>query len=250
MRPALVLVVALLALLTAPAGEPALAQSPLAAELRAFAFRYHEDPARLDTLYARLTETVKTDSHLDNFLALAQAAFLWGDIRARTADDKLAAYERGRQAGQRAVELAPRNALAHLWLAINAGRWGQTKGVLRSLFLLPTVREHMEAALELDPRLLPAYTLAGTVYAEVPGLFGGDLEKSEALFRQGLALDPHWTSARVGLGRTLIKRGRRDEARRELQAVVAEREPRNVADWTMKDSPEARTLLATLAPGR
>ena len=171
--------------------------------MRAFAFRYHEDPARLDTLYARLTETVKTDSHLDNFLALAQAAPSSGaTIRARTADDKLAAYERGRQAGQRADELAPRNALAHLWLAINAGRWGQTKGVLRSLFLLPTVREHMEAALELDPRLLPAYTLAGTVYAEVPGLFGGDLEKSEALFRRASRWIRRWTGARVGLGRT------------------------------------------------
>ena len=162
-------------------------------------------------------------------------------------EDKLAAYERGRQAGQRAVELAPRNALAHLWLAVNAGRWGQTKGVLRSLFLLPTVREHMEAALELDPRLVPAYTLAGTVYAEVPGLFGGDLEKSEALFRKGLALDPRWTGARVGLARTLLKRGRRDEARRELEAVVAERAPRNLADWTLKDSRDARDLLAALA---
>ena len=247
MRAALVLVAALLAPLAAGA---ALAQSPLAAEMRDFATRYHEDPPRLDALYAGLTEAVKTDAHLDNYLGLAQAAFVWGDIRARTPEDKLAAYERGRQAGQRAVEIAPRNALAHLWLAINAGRWGQTKGVLRSLFLLPTVREHMDAALELDPKLLPAYTLAGLVYAEVPGLFGGDLEKSEALFRKGLALDSHWTSARVGLARTLIQRGRRDEARRELEAVVAEREPRNLADWTLKDSREARELLASLAKAR
>ena len=247
MRAALVLVALLLA---PPAGGTAQAQSPLAAEMRAFASRYHEDPPRLDALYAGLRETVKTDSHLDNFLALAQAAFIWGDIRARTAEDKLAAYERGRQAGQRAVELAPRNALAHLWLAINAGRWGQTKGVLRSLFLLPTVREHMDAALELDPKLLPAYTLAGLVYAEVPGLFGGDLEKSEALFRKALALDARWTSARVGLARTLLKRGRGDDARRELEAVAAEREPRNLADWTMKDSREARELLATLGTAR
>ena len=247
MRAALVLVALLLA---PPAGGTAQAQSPLAAEMRAFASRYHEDPPRLDALYAGLWEAVKTDSHLDNFLALAQAAFIWGDIRARTAEDKLAAYERGRQAGQRAVELAPRNALAHLWLAINAGRWGQTKGVLRSLFLLPTVREHMDAALELDPKLLPAYTLAGLVYAEVPGLFGGDLGKSEALFRKALALDARWTSARVGLARTLLKRGRGDDARRELEAVAAEREPRNLADWTMKDSREARELLATLGTAR
>ena len=47
----------------------------------------------------------------------------------------------------------------------------------------------METALELDPRFPPAYALAGTVYYEVPGLFGGDLEKSEALFRRGLEVD-------------------------------------------------------------
>ena len=88
------------------------------------------------------------------------------------------------------------------------------------------------------------------MYAEVPGLFGGDLEKSEALFRKGLAMDARWTGARVGLARTLLKRGRRDEARRELEAVLAEREPRNLADWTLKDSRDARELLATLAKAR
>lgn len=56
--------------------------------------------------------------------------------------------------------------------------------------------------IELDPRFPPAYVLAGTVYYEVPGPFGGDLEKSA-----------------------------------------------NVADWTLKDSREARTLLDSL-PGR
>ena len=107
----------------------------------------------------------------------------------------------------------------------------------------------METALELDPCFAPAYVLAGTVYYEVPGLFGGDLEKSEALFRRGLAVDAHHTGLRVGLARTLIKRGRPAEARRELQAVLDERAPSNLADWTVKDVSEARALLATLPAG-
>src|SRR5262249_38235886 len=135
---------------------------------------------------------------------------------------------------------------AHFWYATNAGRWGQTKGVLRSLFLLPEVKRGMETALELDPRFPPAYSLAGTVYYEVPGLFGGDLEKSEALFRKGLEVDPRFTGLRVGLARTLIKRGRAAEAKRELQAVLDEKAPSNVADWTLKDSREARALLDSL----
>jgi hypothetical protein len=54
----------------------------------------------------------------------------------------------------------------------------------------------------------------------------------------------------VGLSRTLVKQGRPAEARREAEAVLAERDPRNPADWTLKDSREARELLAALGPAR
>ncbi len=222
------------------------AQSPLVAELRAWANRYHEDPSQIDKIRQGLTEAIKTDSHLDNFLALAQVCFIWGDVRARTAADKLEAYEQGRQAAKRAAELAPRNALAHFWYATNAGRWGQTRGVLRSLFLLPTVKEEMETALQLDPKLTAAYSLAGTVYYEVPAFVGGDLDRSEQLFRKGLELDPRFTGIRVGLAKTLIKKGRIPEARRELERVLGEKAPSNPADWTVKDSRQARELLESI----
>lgn len=225
------------------------AQSPLAAEVRALADRYHERPARIDTLRPLVTQAAQADPHVDNLLAVAQIAFLYGDVRALRPEEKLDAYEQGRQAARRAAEIAPRNGRAHFWYATNAGRWGQTKGVMRSLFLLPEVKRGMETALELDPRFPPAYVLAGTVYYEVPGLFGGDLEKSERLFRTGLEVDGRFTGLRVGLARTLIKRGRIPEARRELQAVLDEKTPSNPADWTLKDSPEARRLLDAL-PGR
>jgi tetratricopeptide (TPR) repeat protein len=107
----------------------------------------------------------------------------------------------------------------------------------------------MEAALTLEPRFPPAYALAGTVYYEVPGLLGGDLDRSEQLFRRGLELDPRYTGLRVGLARTLIRRGRLDEARRELQAVLDETAPANVADWTVKDAPEAHRLLGSRPDG-
>ncbi|HKW91926.1 MAG TPA: TRAP transporter TatT component family protein [Methylomirabilota bacterium] len=222
------------------------ADSPLAAEVRALTTRYHEDPARIDALRAALAQAVQSDPQVDNLLALAQICFLYGDVRAKSQEEKLDAYEQGRQAAKRAAEAAPKNARAHFWYATNAGRWGQTKGVLRSLFLLPEVRRGMETALELDPRFPPAYSLAGTVYYEVPGLFGGDLEKSEALFRKGLEVDPRFTGLRVGLARTLIKRGRVAEAKRELQAVLDEKAPSNLADWTLMDSREARTLLDSI----
>ncbi|HSB80746.1 MAG TPA: tetratricopeptide repeat protein [Candidatus Methylomirabilis sp.] len=225
---------------------PARATSPYVAQLATFFTRYHEDPPRLDVIRAGLETAVKTDPDVPNLLALAQVCFIWGDIRATTEEEKLQAYDRGRNAAERVVELEPKNVLAHLWFAINTARWGQTKGVVRSLFLLPTVKREINTILELDPELPPAYSLAGNVYYEVPGPLGGDLGTAERMFRKGLELDPRFTSLRIGLAKVLIKQGRLAEARQELQGVLDEKHPESPADWTMKDSTRARALLDTL----
>ena len=225
---------------------PVRAASPYVAELAIFFARYHENQPRLDVVRNGLEAAVKTDPDIPNLLALAQVCFIWGDIRATTEDEKLQAYDRGRQAAERVVEQEPKNVLAHLWYAINTARWGQTKGVVRSLFLLPTVKREIKTILELDPNLPPAYSLAGNVYYEVPALLGGDLGTAERMFRKGLELDPRFTSLRIGLAKVLIKQGRVAEARQELQLVLDEKHPESPADWTMKDTTRARAMLETL----
>jgi tetratricopeptide (TPR) repeat protein len=239
-RPRLVL---MLALVLAPV--MARAQTPVESA-RTLVARYHEDPARIDRARDLLEAALARDPQVETMVMLAYVCFLHGDVRATTTEDKLAAYERGRQVGKRAVELAPRNPEAHVWYGINTGRWGLTKGVMRSLFLLPTVREEVEATLALDPKNLRALALSGNVYLEVPGLFGGDKDKAEQQFRRALELDPRFTVARVDLGRVLIARGRYADARQELQRVIDEKSPSNLADWTVKDLPRARELLESI----
>jgi thioredoxin-like negative regulator of GroEL len=63
------------------------------------------------------------------------------------------------------------------------------------------------------------------------------------MFRKGLQQDSKFTGMRVGLAKTLITQGRVQEAQRELQAVLEEKEPRNLAEWVMKDVRQARHLL-------
>ena len=121
---------------------------------------------------------------------------------------------------RRAIELAPQSVLAHFWYATHTGRWGQTRGVMRSLFLLPTVKEESETVLRLDPTFAPGYALAANLYYEVPALLGGDLDRAERMFRKGLELAPRFTAMRVGLAKTLIRKGQLAEARKELQAVL------------------------------
>lgn len=227
---------------------PGAARSPFVSEIATLATRYHDAPARLDAVKDGLAQAARHDGDAETWIALARACFIWGDIRAATDEQKLDAYAQGREAARRAVELAPRAPFAHLFYGINTGRWGQTKGVLRSLFLLPEVREAIRKTIELDPTLPQAYALAGNVDLEVPGVFGGSLERAEAHFRKGLGLDPHFTALRIGLAKVLKKQERTTDARRELQAVLDETGPTNPAEWSMKDAPEARALLATLGP--
>ena len=230
---------ALLGPLTAAAQTPAEAA-------RALVNRYHQDPANIDRAREALERALATDSQPDTMVMLSYVYFLVGDVRAQSTDDKLAVYDKGREIGKRAVELAPKNPEAHVWYGINTGRWGQTKGIMRSLFLLPTVREEIDATLALDPKNLRALALQGNVFFEVPRIAGGDREKAEAAFRKALEIDPHFTNARLDLARVLIASGRTADARRELQHILDEKSPQNVADWTVKDAPRARQLLESL----
>jgi tetratricopeptide (TPR) repeat protein len=227
------------------AASAAWAQTPVEAA-RALVARYHEDRAGLDRARDLLDAALAKDRQVDTMVMLSYVLFLIGDVRAATPEDKLAAYDRGREIGRRAVELAPRSHDAHLWYAINTARWGETKGVLRSLFLLPTIREELGILLELDPRSVRAHILAGNVLLEVPGFAGGDRAKAEEHFKKALEVDPRFTNARVDLARVYIADARYADARRELQRVVAETKPTVVADWTVKDAPRARKLLESI----
>ena len=83
-------------------------------------------------------------------------------------------------------------------------------------------------------RLLP--TPAETAAAEARGLESADPERAEARYRAALALAPDLAPAKAGLARTLLARGRYDEA----HALVAELERRGFLE------PEAEKLKAEL----
>jgi len=224
----------------------AVARSPLVAEAEALATHYHENPGRLDAVKDGLARAAQQDPDAETWIALSRVCFIWGDIRATTVEQKLAAYSEGRDASRHAITLSPRAALAYLFYGINTGRLGQTRGLTQSLRLLPEVREAVQKTLELDPAMPAAYALAGTVDYEVPALFGGSLERAEEHFRKGLDLDPHFTALRIGLAKVLRREGRLLDAQRELTLLLDDPAPTNPAEWAMMNVPEARVMLDTL----
>jgi tetratricopeptide (TPR) repeat protein len=184
---------------------------------RALLDTYHEDLARIDRARALLDAEAQREPSARAFVELARAWFLTGELRAATDEARLAAYDQGRDAGRRAVALAPRDERAHLYLAANDGRWVELKGVLRALFALPRLREASETILRLNPSSPAGLTLAGSLAAEVPGFLGGDKALAERHFQRALEVDPHHTATRFELARLYIATGRRADARRELE---------------------------------
>src|SRR5262245_49807595 len=95
------------------AASAAWAQSPIEAA-RALMARYHEDRADLDRARDLLETALARNRQVDAMVMLSYVQFLISDMRAATSEARLAAYDRSREIGRRAVELAPRSHDAHL----------------------------------------------------------------------------------------------------------------------------------------
>jgi len=239
----------LTALLLLGGCAPAAAQTPTPAETaRAMLRQYQDDPARIDRardlLEAHLARGGAAD--LPTLLALARAEFLFGEVRAKTEAEKVAAYERARDHAKRATELAPKDAEAHLWYAITLGSWSQAKGLLSSALALRDLRRAVDTVLRLDPNNIEAHIMAGSIARELPLLLGGDRKEAEEHFKTAQRLDPRLTGVRIELAQLYIDMGRYAEARQQLQAVLAERAPTDRPRWTIKEVPRARKMLESI----
>jgi len=239
----------LTALLLLSGCAPAAAQTPTPAETaRAMLRQYQDDPARIDRardlLEAHLARGGAAD--LPTLLALARAEFLFGEVRAKTEAEKVAAYERARDHAKRATELAPKDADAHLWYAITLGSWSQAKGLLSSALALRDLRRAVDTVLRLDPNNIEAHIMAGSIARELPLLLGGDRKEAEEHFKTAQRLDPRLTGVRIELAQLYIDMGRYAEARQQLQAVLAERAPTDRPRWTIKEVPRARKMLESI----
>jgi len=236
----------LLMVLSAVAASPTLAAEDMLTAAQALLGAWNEDPTRLDRARALLETATAADPTPETLTELSHVWFLIGDFRARGEAERIAAYERGMDAARRAIALAPSNDSAHLWLAINAGRTAQLRGVMRALSLVGTIREESDTVLKLNPTSPQGLVLAGGLAADLPAMMGGDKAKAEVFFKRALELDPKLTGGRLELARLYIATRRWPEAQHELQSIVDETAPTEPPRWAMSDRPRALALLADL----
>ncbi len=118
--------------------------------------------------------------------------------------DILAIFSEGEGYADKAIAADPRNDLAYYWKSANIGRWGQTKGILNSLFKAQPMKDLLVKELSINPERSDAYYVLGELYRELPGwpLSFGNLDAAVSLGR--MAVDLREKQVKSGAEKELV----------------------------------------------
>lgn len=190
-----------------------------------------------------LDEVLEEDS--ENEEAMWQLSRLYYILGDETTDknQKFEYYEKGQKTAEDLIKLNDNNPEGHFWLGVNLGRIGQVRGVMKSLSLVPTIRREFEKALELDPEHTGAMDGLAVLYYELPGIFGGNLNKSLEYLNKAIAIDSNYAILYVDFAKVYMKRKEYDEVENCLNKMLAIKNPTHPADFYLKDKAEAMKLL-------
>ncbi len=136
--------------------------------------------------------------------------------------EKKVIFSQGVYYAQKAIDLQPDKPDGHYWHGVNNGKFGEVKGVLKSLALVKPIKAAMNKVLELDRAYEDggADRVLGRVYKELPGFAGGSKEKSLEHLLKSKELGPEDALTRYYLADTYLSLKRIDEAREELEYIL------------------------------
>jgi len=218
-----------------------------------------QDPASADQLYAARTDVrageraialwetqlLATPDDFDAAWKLARAYYWLGTAGAPPAERRQA-LDKGIARGRLATTLQPARVEGYFWMAANMGSLAEGFGLRQGLKYRTPIRTALEQARRLDPAYLegsPDRAL-GRWYAQVPSMFGGDLDKAEVHLRAALARKPDSVITLVFLAEVMEERKKPAEARRLAQAAIDA--PTDPA-WAAEDAGHRETARRMLA---
>jgi tetratricopeptide (TPR) repeat protein len=144
--------------------------------------------------------------------------YLGAHTKEREERDK--AFEEGIEAGKRAVALQDNRPEGHFWLGANHGGVAQTS-LLGGLAEIDDIREQMQAVVRVDEGYQSgsAYMVLGQVELEAGRMMGDPAQAVEYL-EKGLKLGPNNALLRLRLAQAYIKVNRKEDARKQLDALI------------------------------
>lgn len=145
-------------------------------------------------------------------------------IGAHTAEkkDKKTIFSQGMYYAEKAVNLQPERPDGHYWHGVNSGKYGEVKGVMKSLSLVKPIKKSMFKIIEVDRGYEDggADRVLGRVFFKVPGIAGGSKDKSLEHLEKSKELGPEDPITRLYLAETYLAKKRVDDARAELDYIL------------------------------
>lgn len=154
---------------------------------------------------------------------LSRLYFFHGEWIAETRDELLNAFEQGRDYAEKAADLGSDNPETYYWMGANIGRFGETRGILQSLFMVSPMHGALEQALELDPDHAGTHYLLSLLYRKVPGwpLSIGDMDLALEHAEKALEIDPTHFDYLINLAEVYLDmRGQAHKAKPLLEKVL------------------------------
>lgn len=154
-----------------------------------------------------------------NFLNVQKAYFYLGQ---RTDDkkEKISLYERSLEWGDKGLEKFADEEGLYYYKAAAYGKIGETKGVLKSLFLVDDIKENCQKTLEINPDHPGANLIMGKLYRKLPGWKGGDIEKSLEHLIKATELEPNYSGHWMALANSQYEAKQYSEAKETLEKII------------------------------
>jgi len=141
-------------------------------------------------------------------------------------EEKIDLAQKGIDLAQDALKLKGKGVEAHYWLAVLYGLYGEAKGVLKSLSLVPRIKNELDICMMVDPTV-DCYgpdRILGRMYYELPWFAGGNNRRSLRYLETCVKKCPENDLSRLYLAETYKADGKDDEAREQL-GVILNRKP-------------------------
>ena len=208
-------------------------------------YAQRQDPLQAAQALASYQEALKLAP--DSFEALfknAKVMYYVGDLSANK-DEKLKIFKQAMELSKKMIALRPEAVEGYYWLGVHTGMYGETRGVLKSLFLKNDIISAMNKAVAIDGSYESggAYCVLGRLYFKVPGLFGGSNKKSRLNLEKCRAIAPKNSTNLLFLAETYWVMDEDKLAIQALEELLSmEPDPLMVPE-TEKDRVAGRKLL-------
>lgn len=183
-----------------------------------------EDLSKAKEAYLKYEDIIRIDpKNFDAHWKLARTIWYIGDFSPEMKkEEKISMFEKGIEVAKKAIEIAPKRAEGYFWLGVMYGLYGETRGVLRSLFLVDDIEKVLNESLTIDSTVEGggAYRVLGRMYYKLPGFAGGSNKKSLEYLLRSKAICPTAPLTYIYLADTYLALKNKEMAKQILKEFI------------------------------